>query len=67
MPANTISDLTDNYLDKDITIDFTIMSRPTIEKKAYDQVVENAEQLVAVIEAAQKRQERALPYLYQER
>ena len=62
MPANTISDLTDNYLDKDITIDFTIMSRPTIEKKAYDQIVENAEQLLAAIDAAQKRSDKNVRY-----
>jgi hypothetical protein len=62
LAANTVSDLTDNYLDKDITINFTIMTRPTVEKKAYDQVVENAEQLVAAIEAAQKRNDKNVRY-----
>jgi hypothetical protein len=62
MPANTVSDLTDNYLDKDITINFTTMSRPTVEKKAYDQVVENAEQLLAAIDAAQKRSDKNVRY-----
>ena len=62
LAANTVSDLTDNYLDKDIKINFTIMTRPTVEKKAYDQVVENAEQLVAAIEAAQKRNDKNVRY-----
>ena len=38
------------------------MTRPTVEKKAYDQVVENAEQLVAAIEAAQKRNDKNVRY-----
>lgn len=55
LPANTVSDLTDNYISEAITINFTTMKRPTVDKKLYDAVVENVDQLVAALAEAQNR------------
>ncbi len=55
LPANTVSDLTDNYISEAITINFTTMTRPTVDKKLYDAVVENVDQLVAALAEAQNR------------
>jgi hypothetical protein len=55
LAGKTVGDLTDNMIQDDITIKFTTMERPTVDKKLYDAVVENVEQLVAAISAAQNR------------
>ena len=55
LPANSVSDLTDNMLDKAIEISFTTMERPSINKVLYDIVVENTDQLVAAIKTANTR------------
>ncbi|MBO6186979.1 MAG: Ig-like domain-containing protein [Prevotella sp.] len=55
LPANTVSDLTDNYISEAITFNFTTMTRPTVDKKLYDAVVENVDQLVAALAEAQNR------------
>ena len=55
LPANTVSDLTGNSMAKAITLTFTTMERPAIEKGLYDAVVEDVEQLVAAIKAAENR------------
>ena len=39
LAANSVSDLTDNYLAEAISLQFTTMSRPTVTKKLYDFVV----------------------------
>ena len=39
LPANSVADLTDNYLAEAITINFTTMVRPSVTKKAYDFIV----------------------------
>ena len=62
MPANSISDLTDNFITAPITLTFTSMVRPTVEKKLYDVVVENVDQLLAAIEAAQQRSDKNTRY-----
>ena len=62
LEGNTVADLTDNYIKDEITLTFTTMERPTIDKKLYDQVVENAEQLLAAIDAAQKRSDKNTRY-----
>ena len=62
LPANTVGDLTDNMIAEPITITFTTMVRPTVEKKLYDAVVENVEQLVAAISAAQNRDDKNVRY-----
>ena len=62
LPANSVSDLTDNMLAEAITLTFTTMSRPEVKKGAYDVVVENAEQLVAAINAANSRTDKNARY-----
>ena len=62
LPANSVGDLTDNMLAEDITISFTTMDRPSVKKQLYDQVVENADQLLAAITAAQKRSDKNVRY-----
>ena len=62
LAGNTVSDLTDNKIADPITLTFTTMERPTVEKKNYDQIVENAEQLLAAIDAAQKRSDKNTRY-----
>jgi hypothetical protein len=55
LPAGSVADLTDNYTTQPITLTFTTMERPSVEKGLYDAVVENAEQLVNAIQAAESR------------
>ena len=62
LAGNTVADMTDNFITDPISLTFTTMERPTVEKKAYDQVVENAEQLLAAIDAAQKRSDKNTRY-----
>ena len=62
LPANTVGDLTDNMIAEPITITFTTMVRPTVEKKLYDAVVENVDQLVAALANAQNRADKNVRY-----
>ena len=62
LAAKSVGDLTDNMLAEAININFTTMTRPTVNKKMYDQVVENVEQLMAAIDAAQKRSDKSTRY-----
>ena len=58
LAANTVADLTDNFLAKPITLTFTTMERPAIQKGNYDAVVENVDQLMAAITAAESRSDK---------
>ncbi len=58
LPANTVSDLTNNKLTEAITINFTTMARPTVTKVNYDVVVSNNEELSAAITAANNRSDK---------
>ena len=62
LPANTVQNLTGATLTEPVTINFTTMSRPTVEKGLYDQVVSNVEELSAAIEAANKRADKSTRY-----
>ena len=62
LAGKTVGDLTDNMIQDDIEITFTTMERPTVDKKLYDAVVENVEQLVAAISAAQNRDDKNVRY-----
>ncbi|MBQ8463598.1 MAG: Ig-like domain-containing protein [Prevotella sp.] len=62
LAANSVGDLTDNFLAEPITLTFTTMERPSIEKKMYDQVVSTADELVAAIAAAQARADKNVRY-----
>ena len=55
LPANSIGDLTDNFIAEAITLTFTTMSRPTVEKSPYDVTVSNVDELLAAIKTANTR------------
>lgn len=58
LPANSISDLTDNMQQEDITLTFTTMVRPSVGKGLYDAVVSNVDELLAAFNAADKRSDK---------
>lgn len=62
LPANSVADLTDNYLAEAISIKFTTMSRPTVTKGAYDAVVSTAAELAAAITEANNRADKTTRY-----
>ena len=62
LPANTVKNLTGATLTEAITIKFTTMERPAVNKGTFDAVVENVDQLVAAIDAAQKRADKNVRY-----
>ena len=62
LPANTVADLTDNYNDQSVTINFTTMTRPAVSKQMYDAVVSNVDELLAAITAAQSRSDKNTRY-----
>lgn len=57
LAANSISDLTDNAIDKDIVINFTTKTRPAVNKALYDFVVPDDGSFVEALEAAAKRED----------
>ena len=62
LPANTVQNLTGATLADAITIKFTTMARPTVEKKLYDAVVSTADELVEAIDNAGKRADKNVRY-----
>ncbi len=62
LAANTVADMTDNFLADPITLTFTTMERPAIQKGNYDAVVENVDQLMAAINAAESRSDKNVRY-----
>ena len=62
LPANSVSDLTENYLDEPITIMFSTMTRPAIEKGLYDYYVKTTDDLVAAINEANNRSDKNVRY-----
>ena len=62
LAANTVSDLTDNFLKEPIEVSFTTMDRPSVDKKMYDYVVENVEGLMAAISEAEARSDKNVRY-----
>jgi len=62
LPANTVGDLTDNYLKDDIALTFTTMTRPSVKKGEYDAIVANADQLAAAIKAANERADKTVRF-----
>lgn len=55
LPANTVSDLTDNTIADDITINFTTMTRPVVAKAMFDFIVPDDGTITEALEAAAKR------------
>jgi hypothetical protein len=62
LAGNTVADLTDNFLTEPINLTFTTMARPSVDKKMYDYVVGNVDELMAAIDAAQKRSDKNVRY-----
>lgn len=62
LPANTVADLTDNYINQPVTINFTTMTRPAVSKQMYDAVVSNVDELLAALSAAQSRSDKNVRY-----
>ena len=58
LAANSVSDLTDNYINEAIELSFTTMDRPTVTKGLYDAVVSNVDELMAAISAAENRSDK---------
>ncbi|MBR0276770.1 MAG: Ig-like domain-containing protein [Prevotella sp.] len=62
LPGGSIADLTNNFVADPITLTFTTMERPSVEKGLYDYVVENVDDLMAAIAAAQSRNDKNVRY-----
>lgn len=57
LPANSVADLTDNYITTDIKVSFQTKMKPAIEKALYDAVVSNGNELAAAIKTANERKD----------
>ncbi len=62
MPANYVQDNSGNKLAEAVTLVFTTMNRPTVEKGDYDVVVSTVEELSAAITAANNRSDKNTRY-----
>ena len=62
LPANTVSDLTDNYLAEPINLTFTTMVRPTVNKKLFDFIVPDDGTFVQALSAASARGDKSQRY-----
>lgn len=58
LPANSVSDLTDNFIGKDITFSFTTKSRPAVTKAVYDFIVPDDGSFKEAIDQADKREDK---------
>ncbi|MBQ4392613.1 MAG: Ig-like domain-containing protein [Prevotella sp.] len=62
LPGGSIADLTNNFIVDPITLSFTTMVRPSVQKGLYDYVVENVEDLLAAINEAAARNDQNTRY-----
>lgn len=62
LAGKSVADLTDNYITEAITLSFTTMARPTVEKALYDFVVPDDGTLKAAIDAANSRDDKSTRY-----
>ena len=62
LAGKSVADLTDNYITEAITLSFTTMARPTVEKALYDFVVPDDGTLKAAIDAANSRDDKSARY-----
>ena len=60
--ANTVADLTDNYMAEPVSIKFTTMTRPTVTKKIYDFVVPDDGTFKEALTAAAARADQSQRY-----
>ena len=57
LPANTVSDMTDNFISNDITVSFTTMTRPVVAKAKFDFIVPDDGTITEAIAAAAERED----------
>ena len=57
LPANTVSDLCGNKISEDVSLSFTTMNRPSVEKAMYDFVVPTDGTLQQAFKAAESRKD----------
>lgn len=62
LPANSVGDLTGNYLNEAISISFSTLNKPEVEKGLYDYYVKTTDDLVAAINAANSRSDKTTRY-----
>ena len=62
LPGGSVGDLTDNFIRDAITLSFTTMERPSVQKGLYDYVVSNVDDLLAAIAAAEARSDKNVRY-----
>ncbi|MBR4269811.1 MAG: Ig-like domain-containing protein [Prevotella sp.] len=62
LAANSIADLTDNYMTEAITINFTTMTRPVVAKQLYDFVVPEDGTFKEALNAAATRADKSKRY-----
>ena len=62
LPANSVADLTDNYITEAITLGFTTMTRPTVTKKLYDFIVPDDGTFKEALMAAAARADQSQRY-----
>lgn len=62
LPANSIENLSGVALGEAVTINFTTMARPTVEKGLYDAVVSNVTELLQAIDDAAQRADKNVRY-----
>lgn len=58
LPANSVTDLTDNAIKEAITINFTTKTRPAVAKSLFDAEVSTVDELLAAIKAAGARDDK---------
>ena len=58
LPAKTVSDLTDNFIDKEIVLQFTTKNRPSITKALFDFIVPDDGTLKEAISKANSREDK---------
>lgn len=59
LPANTVSDLTDNFITDDITVSFTTMTRPVVAKAMFNFIVPDDGTITKALETAAKREDKS--------
>lgn len=57
LPANTVRDMTDNFITNDITVSFTTMTRPVVAKDMFDFIVPDDGTITQAIAAAAERED----------
>ncbi len=58
LPANSVTDLTDNAVKDPISVTFTTRTRPTVAKALYDAEVSTVDELVAALKSAASRSDK---------